>query len=266
MDKEMLPFITAKLSTYEYDANKVEVYLEFHGLSEKKTASLDNRKFIIDVQPFGNKEKSFNTTSSPASVIENAVELTFEITSLYNTSKEDHVLELNFTFNILRKNGRTAKSLMKNPLKAFLLVYETVESCSFLDFVNRERRFRRSITVNQVNSDAKVGLKPFTASADFALCKVTPFPVNFTEIGLDWIVYPEVQDIGSCRGICPMKSVVTGYGLIQTICFENTKRGQPPSCYPSEFGSMTIIYTDYLDNRPVIAKFSDMIVKKCKCI
>ncbi|GBN83626.1 hypothetical protein AVEN_132253-1 [Araneus ventricosus] len=299
MDKEPEYSVSTRLTMDEYEVKRVEFHLEIYGHPRKKAEKLENREFVANILTSGNRVSDFNVSSSPIFLNENSLELTFDISTVYNAAKEDCLVDIDFIVRIQRMNGRTAKSLMRKNVKAYVLVYESIESCELLDFFHSEKRFRRSPSVHRSvpkmnlkssqsiescefldffhseerfrrspsvhRSVPKVNLKSLPILAESKLCKVNEFPISFQDIGFEWIIFPEIQDIGICSGFCSINFADTGYRLLQTVSYSKTGSGQPVACHPTELGGFPIIYSDFSDKMPVIAQFSGMRVKQCGC-
>ncbi|GBN89592.1 hypothetical protein AVEN_183273-1 [Araneus ventricosus] len=263
MDKEPEYSVSTRLTMDEYEVKRVEFHLEIYGHPRKKAEKLENREFVANILTSGNRVSDFNVSSSPIFLNENSLELTIDISTVYNAAKEDFLVDIDFIVRIQRMNGRTAKSLMRKNVKAYVLVYESIESCELLDFFHSEKRFRRSPSVHR--SVPKVNLKSLPTLAESKLCKVNEFPISFQDIGFEWIIFPEIQDIGICSGFCSINFAETGYRLLQTVSYSKTGSGQPVACHPTELGGFPIIYSDFSDHMPVIAQFSGMRVKQCGC-
>ncbi|KAF8782856.1 Bone morphogenetic protein 7 like protein [Argiope bruennichi] len=266
IDDETVHSAKARPAINHHDVRKVEFRLEFPRLSRKNIANLVKRRIVADIIPKGNKRDRFNVTALTVFVNENILELTFDVTTLYETSKVDFLDDINFNFRIVRLNGKTVKLLMRKNPKGFIILYESVETCNFMEFLHHDGRFGRSQVFHRMKNIPRNDLKSAPFLPDSRLCELNDFSISFMDIGLNWIIFPEVANIGICEGICSINSVKTGYRLLQNAFYYKANKGQPSSCRPSKFGSMTIIYIDYSDEMPVIAKFTGMIVKQCSCM
>ncbi|GBM35601.1 hypothetical protein AVEN_263927-1, partial [Araneus ventricosus] len=172
IDTEFVHTVRTKLAADGYPLKKIELRIYIQGLSRRKAETMAKGKFIANVQPFGNLHYRRNLTFSPTLVKGKHLELTFDITSISNTSMNESNSKINFALRILRRNGKTVRSLMRNNSKAYAILYENVESCSFMDFVRRDDHFQRSPDVLRRLEVAKPSLKSLPVLPDGKLCRV----------------------------------------------------------------------------------------------
>lgn len=260
--------ITTKLASDDQDMKKAELLLEFPDLPTRRAAKLrKQQKLTMSVLLSGNGETGLNLTGPTSAVFVNSnlLELTRDITEFYNRSKQNLLEEIDLSVKILRKGGKTLNSLMRRNAKAFVLVYQKVRSCNFVDFLHQDARYRRSLDSTSVEKAPQTDKAIWTHSPKSEHCFVKEMELDFQDLGLDWIFHPVSYNMGTCGGKCSFRNYHSGYEFLERIFNEKTKRGQSSSCQPVEFGSMAVIFSDHSDNRPVIAKFTEMVVTQCGC-
>lgn len=106
-------------------------------------------------------------------------------------------------------------------------------------------------------------------------CNRRPFVVNFTEIELDFIIFPRLYDAGYCEGSCavtgclPQRPVdVTAYpreDLLRRYEGLNTRPVIPSCCAPSAKTKHSLVLHNP-NNRIITEHIQDMIVTECECV
>lgn len=130
--------------------------------------------------------------------------------------------------------------------------------------VDSFKRTKRAISESEniTNSLSK------TASADDSLCKRHKFQLNFTEIGMSWILHPEAVDVGFCKGSCNSKNApsINHDGNVRNLAYENglIPKQEDLCCFPTKFIPVKITYK-HKTNTVQHVNVPDMIVEECEC-
>lgn len=126
-------------------------------------------------------------------------------------------------------------------------------------------RKKRAISVPESSADSLD--KP--ESVDNAkCCKRHEFQLRFEDIGLNWILHPESVDIGVCKGVCSSENTLfaTHNGKLRSLAYEKglISAQEAPSCVPTEFRPITILYKD--DNDVIQhGRLPDVVIENCEC-
>ena len=100
------------------------------------------------------------------------------------------------------------------------------------------------------------------------LCGRVSKHVDFSELGLDYILSPPSADIGDCVGFCPE---LIGYNLMSNYAKLRLRldpTSYSPCCAPTEFKPLTVIgrrRSNETDKYVHQLESGDLVVKSCGC-
>jgi len=101
------------------------------------------------------------------------------------------------------------------------------------------------------------------------LCSRDRMYLDFREIGWhQYIIAPEGYAAYRCRGECdlPLNPQVnaTNHAIVQAIVASMNSKIPKPCCAPLKLEQLTVVYHDE-DNRVILRKYKEMVVRSCGC-
>ena len=103
-------------------------------------------------------------------------------------------------------------------------------------------------------------------------CRRRRFRVRFRELKWNrWIITPRSYWANYCEGTCPRVSVypldVSNHAILQGILQYHASyvHVPSPSCVPTEFHSLAVLFRNWKDNAIVLKAFPEMTVSACGC-
>lgn len=101
------------------------------------------------------------------------------------------------------------------------------------------------------------------------LCSRDRLYLNFRELGWNhYIIAPEGYAAFRCRGECDLplnpQLNATNHAIVQALVASMNSKLPKPCCAPVKLEQMTMVYHDE-DNRVILRKYKEMVVKSCGC-
>lgn len=103
-------------------------------------------------------------------------------------------------------------------------------------------------------------------------CRRRRFKVRFRELKWNrWIIAPRSYWANYCDGACPRVPVypfdVSNHAILQNILqyYASYSHVPSPSCVPTEFHSLSVLFRNREDNAIILKPFPDMTVSACGC-
>ncbi|GBN90292.1 hypothetical protein AVEN_182688-1 [Araneus ventricosus] len=243
-----------------FPLKKAELRIEFYGISNK--TAMQNKTYFADIHPIDIALELSPIKSSSPYIDEDLVELTFDVTELYNATRKEGLDVLQFKLRLLRGNRRTAKALSRTTIKAFVIVYEKLKSCGFQDAFKRDVRAKRSRDINLEKDN--VPERNSTVGLDIneeEHCHKKDAFVTFAEKGMDFVIHPSYYRTSDC-----VLDLALSHTFMQTDLSKSKRKGGLVCCVPTDFESLTMVFEDISnDGRPVMSKFNDMAARRCGC-
>ena len=170
----------------------------------------------------------------------------------------ENPLKINFGMEIMIDSDQfTTKTKSLNPFEnhdniTVLLVLETTP-------ILRRRRQPSPATSGEA------------CSFQSEVCCQFPITVRFDDIGLSWIVHPEMYTTHQCAGTCPHRYIdslaINDLAVIRSKLHNLNSSVHPaPCCVPTKLSNLTILYSTEADSPTLEIKvLSDFVVDECKC-
>ncbi|XP_055934428.1 uncharacterized protein LOC129963873 isoform X2 [Argiope bruennichi] len=253
--------MTTQMAQGGFPLIKAELRIELYDISNKM--AMQNKTFFADIDPIDIKlDLSPIKSSSSPYIDEDLVEMTFDVTKLYNASKNEGLDTLKFKIRLLRGNRRVVKALSRASIKAFIIIYEKLKSCGFQDAFQKDARAKRSRDIHLENENVQEGNSSLGLNTnEEEHCHKRDSFVTFAEKGMNFVIYPSYYRTSDC-----VLDLATPPSPIQTDLRKERRRGRFACCVPTDYDSLTMVFEDVKhDGRPVMSKFNDIAAKHCGC-